>query len=432
MKLTSRQKRTRIFMMMFGAFAIFFTGFPHVWSLYQPYVMEQTGWSQGQASMCFYLPMILFVFGNIIGGRIQDKYNPKITIVIGGGIFAAGIIASSFLMIKSPIPMYLTYGMMQGFGQGMIYTTIVSTAQKWLPHKTGLASGIVVTANGLCGFFLTPISRNMLEKSDPQTALFAIGCAIAAAWIFGCVFIKNPDKELSAQLAANVQNNQSVPEQKQYTSSEMIRTKKFYLLVMTMLCGLMSYFIVSPVSQTIQASRGINAGTAASAIMIGSVLNAVVRLVLPTLSDKLGRAKCIRWVIIMIIAAMGILIVSRSYMTTAAVILLYACYGGIMGSFPSFTSSIFGLRHSGENYGIVMSGIIVASLGAPAITNMVTAKGLDLNIAFQAGIAFAVAALVFIILLEKELKKERTAKPAVHTAKRFLNIKILKQHRNLA
>lgn len=56
--------------MIFGAFAIFFTGYPHVWSIYQPYVMEQAGWSQGQASMCFYLALSTFVFGNIVGGRM--------------------------------------------------------------------------------------------------------------------------------------------------------------------------------------------------------------------------------------------------------------------------------------------------------------------------------------------------------------------------
>ena len=55
--------------LVFGAFAIFFTGYPHVWSIYQPYVMEQAGWSQGQASMCFYLALSTFVFGNILGGR---------------------------------------------------------------------------------------------------------------------------------------------------------------------------------------------------------------------------------------------------------------------------------------------------------------------------------------------------------------------------
>ena len=35
---------------------------------------------------------------------------------------------------------------------------------------------------------------------------------------------------------------------------------------------------------------------------------------------------------------------------------MYGCYGGIMGSFPSFTSSLFGIEHTGENYGFVMPG----------------------------------------------------------------------------
>ena len=63
--MTGIQKKQRLLTMIFGAFAIFFTGYPHVWSIYQPYVMEQAGWSQGQASMCFYLALSTFVFGNI-------------------------------------------------------------------------------------------------------------------------------------------------------------------------------------------------------------------------------------------------------------------------------------------------------------------------------------------------------------------------------
>ena len=83
MELTTTQKRQRLLTMIFGAVAIFFTGYPHVWSIYQPYVMEQAGWSQTAASMCFYLALSTFVFGNIIGGRLQDKYNPKIVVWIG-------------------------------------------------------------------------------------------------------------------------------------------------------------------------------------------------------------------------------------------------------------------------------------------------------------------------------------------------------------
>lgn len=401
------QKRRRNLMMVFGAFAIFFTGYPHIWSLYQPYVMEQAGWSQGQASMCFYLALITFVFGNIIGGRIQDKYNPKIVMLIGGGIFAAGILASAFLIIPSPYPMYFSYGVMQGFGQGMIYTTIVSTAQKWFPANTGLASGIVVTANGLCGFFLTPFSKMMFGIGGPRSAFLAIGSAIAVSWILGFIFIKNPDDEYSkAALAEGKKESRKKTESYQYTAKEMIKTKKFYFLMMTMMCGLISYFIVSPVSQIVQTERGISSVIAAGAVMAGSIVNAVARLCLPTMSDKVGRTKCIKGVIIVSIAAMCALVVSKSYITTAAIVLMYGCYGGIMGSFPSLTSSIFGLEHSGENYGIVMAGIVIACLGAPAISNAVSIRGYDVTVTFGIGVIFAAFALLFIILLERELKND--------------------------
>ena len=108
--MTGTQKKQRLLTMIFGAFAIFFTGYPHVWSIYQPYVMEQAGWSQGQASMCFYLALSTFVFGNIVGGRMQNRFKEKTIVWIGGGIFAAGILASAFLIVPTPLPMYLSYG----------------------------------------------------------------------------------------------------------------------------------------------------------------------------------------------------------------------------------------------------------------------------------------------------------------------------------
>ena len=140
--MTGIQKKQRLLTMIFGAFAIFFTGYPHVWSIYQPYVMEQAGWSQGQASMCFYLALSTFVFGNIVGGRMQNRFKEKTIVWIGGGIFAAGILASTFLIVPTPLPMYLSYGVMQGFGQGLIYTVILATVQRWFPNRTGFASGI--------------------------------------------------------------------------------------------------------------------------------------------------------------------------------------------------------------------------------------------------------------------------------------------------
>lgn len=407
MNLSNIQKRKRLLTMIFGSFAIFFTGYPHIWSVYQPYVMEQAGWSQSQTSMCFYLALCTFVFGNIIGGKIQNKYHSKLVVWIGGGVFAAGILASAFLILPSPVPMYLTYGVMQGVGQGMLYAAVLATVQKWFPDRTGFASGVVVTANGLCGFFLAPISRKLLAAAGVSKTLLIIGIVITISWILCGIFFENAPVSISSSSAKTTQHN-SAWEQKQYTSAEMMRTKNFYLLLATMLFGLMSYFIVSPVSQTYQIELGIPSAVAVSAVMAGSLVNAGARLVLPMLADKIGRVGCIRVVLIVSIIAMAVLAVSGSYAVTAAIIVMYGCYGGIMGNFPSFTSAIFGIRHTGENYGFVMFGIVIATIGAPVISSLVQQNGYGMNTAFGIGAGFAAAALVCLSILGKNLAGSKT------------------------
>ncbi len=388
-------------MLIFGAFAVFFTGYPHIWAIYQPYVMDRTGWTSGQASMCFYLALLFFVFGNILGGRMLDRFSPRKIIFIGGGVSAAGILLSAFMLFPSPAPMYVTYGIMQGFGQGMVYTSVVSTALKWYPERTGYASGVVVTANGLCGFFLTPLSKIILEGRGPEQAFLVIGGISAISWILASLYVGNPPE---TEESVNV-----LPEKGTaaggYTSEEMMCTKRFYLLLLTMMFGLMSYFFLSPISQTIQMDRGIGAAAAAGTVMMGSVANASVRLLLPMLADKVGRVACVEGILTLCAAAMVTLLYSHSSLTMAAIVVMYGCYGGIMGSFPSLTGAIFGLEHVGENYGYVMVGMVIAALGAPAITSYVLGAGGTQEAVFLIGAVSASAALGCVILLSRELKR---------------------------
>ena len=369
--------KTKYLILIFGAFAVFFTGYPHIWSIYQPYAMELTGWSQSQASMCFYLYFVTFVLGNIFGGRIQDKYSPRIAVICGGGIFTVSVLLCALALRPSPLMMYFTYGILQGFGQGMIYTTIISTAQKWFPGRTGFASGVIVTANGLFGFFMAPFSRALLSSQGIKVTFLVIGVMIGISWIFASIFIKNPENANKA--GGNIIHRY---DGKQYSSMEMIKTKKFYFLLATMLFGLIPYLILSPLSQTVQMDRGIASTVAVAAVMAGSVFNAGTRLALPTAADKVGRIICLKVVLVVAAAAMILLVIAPAAVTTVCVVLVYACYGGIMGSFPSLTSNIFGMEHSGENYGYVMLGIAVATLGAPAITNTVLGRGYDINVVF--------------------------------------------------
>lgn len=241
------------------------------------------------------------------------------------------------------------------------------------------------------------------KKGGPKTAFLVIGGAIALSWILSTIFFYVPDDAwIEAAKKENGAGN-TPKEQKQYTSWEMVRTKRFYFLLATMLFGLISYFMISPVSQTYQIDMGIPASVAVSAVMLGSIVNAGTRLVLPTLADKIGRIGCIQGVILISIGAMAALSFGSSYVVTAAIVVMYGCYGGIMGSFPSFTSSIFGMKYSGENYGYVMFAIVIATFGAPAITSLVKGKGFAMQNVFLIGMCCAIVAFIFLKMLKREL-----------------------------
>ena len=335
-----------------GAFAIFFTGFPHIWSVYQPYVMEDVGWTRGQTSLCFYIYFVVFVGGNILGGRLQDRYSPKVSIVYGGGIFTASLLAAAFCLRPSPIGMYLTYGVMQGIGQGMIYSTIISTAQKWYPKSPGFASGVIVTANGLFGFFMAPLCKNLLEQVGIQKNLLLVGALVGLSWILSAVFVDNP------------------PEW-----SEVSSAKK---------------------------DRGISVSTAVAAVMAGSVCNASARLVVPTLADRFGRILCVKVVLVVTGVSMVLLATAPVSVIPAAIVLVYGCYGGIMGSFPSLCSRIFGMRHSGENYGYVMLGLAAATLCAPLISGFFESTRISGEI-FWAGALSSLLGLLSLSVLRRKL-----------------------------
>lgn len=392
-------KKKMLLMMITGSVIIFFTGFVHVWSIYVPYVMEFTDWPEARITLAFYLANCFFVLGNILGGKLNGTIGAKKVVALGGAIFTVGVLLSGIFMGSSLAVLYVTYGAMMGIGQGFVYTVILDTAQKWFPDRTGFASGVIVTSNGLCAFVMAPLSRTLLIAVGPQKALLITGIMVGAAWLLSTAFFSLPVKAENSDAQVK---NAAVSTQKQYTSSEMLRSGKYYLLVLGFFFALMPYYLISPVSQTFQTERGISAGTAVLAVMMGSLLNAGFRFALPTLADKVGRFTCVFGILGVSAVSMLFLALGRGGLITAGVVLAYGCFGGIMGNFPSLTSLIFGLENAGLNYSFVMIGMILSTLSAPVITGLLNGVGVTGGSLYLFGAVSAVLAFAFLLTVKSK------------------------------
>lgn len=190
-----------------------------------------------------------------------------------------------------------------------------------------------------------------------------------------------------------------------YLANALFVLGKFYLIVIAMTCGLIPYFLLSPVSQMLQTDAGVAPAVAVFSVMAGSILNACARLILPSIADRVGRIPCILAVFAVAFISMILLAFGKGLLVTAAVVLGYTCFGGVMGNFPSLVSQVFGMEHFSENYGYVMIALVVGSLSSPVISSFLRGAGTGWRGVFAFGAMCSLIAFVCLLALKKSFGK---------------------------
>ena len=119
------------------------------------------GWTyltNAQAATPFSLCIIIFALLMIPGGRIQDKFGPKVGATVGGLFLAAGCIVAG--LMKSYAGLVFGFGILGGIGMGIGYASPTPAALKWFgPHRRGLIAGLVVGGYG-CLLYTSPSPRD--------------------------------------------------------------------------------------------------------------------------------------------------------------------------------------------------------------------------------------------------------------------------------
>ena len=105
-------------------------------------------------------------------------------------------------------------------------------------------------------------------------------------------------------------------------------------------------------------------------MVLGSVGSAAGRLLMPLLSDKIGRRPAD---LILFGVSLG-LSAAFLFARGGAVIAVYAgltfCYSGLAAVLPALSTDLFGLPHAGVNYGFLALGQSVGSLLFPFAANL--------------------------------------------------------------
>lgn len=124
-------------------------GILYAWSIWKSALVDgdlqgtmMTGINQGwrylnnsQASIPFSLCVIIFALLMIPGGRLQDRFSPRVSAALGGLFLGAGCLLAGLL--KSYTGLILGFGVLGGIGMGIGYAAPTPAALKWFSPQKG-------------------------------------------------------------------------------------------------------------------------------------------------------------------------------------------------------------------------------------------------------------------------------------------------------
>src|SRR5262249_12296647 len=142
------------------------------------------GWtylSDAEATWAYSICGLTFALFMIPGGRLQDKFGPKIGATMGGLFLAAGCVLAG--LMKSYLGLVVGFGLLGGIGMGLGYAAATPAAVKWFgPHQRGLVVGLVVAGYGGAAIYISPLARFLIAQYG-LSGSFTCLCAPFAALV---------------------------------------------------------------------------------------------------------------------------------------------------------------------------------------------------------------------------------------------------------
>lgn len=370
-----------------GAAIQILTGVPSAWGVFQSSVCEEYAFSQENTAMIFSFVICFFGIGCILGGLLQDKKGPRVAGLSGTALLAAGFCAAGFLPGGNPWLFYGAFSVPVGLGCAFLYPSVMSCAQKWYADRKGLATGVIGGAVGASGAALTLAGRFLIGTWGVRTAFWVLGLLMLAVCGAGAAILEDPDTPPSASGAGA-----AAPKRRDYTVREMLKTRQYWLMFAVVGLATPAVLLFSPIIVELAQERGLSQTAALSCIVVGSVFSAGGRLLMPWLSDKIGR----RYTDMILFGALGGLsvwfIFAQGWQVILAYSLLTFCYSGEAAVIPAAGTDLFGQKNAGVNYGFLALGMSVGSVGFPLLARWIGGE------AVRHFIAIAAAATGFVCL----------------------------------
>jgi MFS transporter, OFA family, oxalate/formate antiporter len=278
----SKSQSNRWVQLLLGLVAMMAISSPqYVWTLFTGPLNQKLGTTLSEIQVTFSLLIVLQTFFSPFQAYLVDRFGPKLLISIGAIMSGGSWVLSSYA--DSLTALYISYGVIGGFGTGIIYVGIIGLVVRWFPDRRGLATGLAAAGYGFGAFFTSFPIDSMIKSSGYERTLLVWGIIQAAVGIVAALGLRVPP-EGYRPLGFNPDTVQlEMQSQRSYSPKEMLQSPIFYLLFIMMAMmstsGLMVVSNVGPFATEYKVAQVLVFGMAALplSLTLSRVTNGLTR-----------------------------------------------------------------------------------------------------------------------------------------------------------
>lgn len=374
------------------------SGIGYTWSVFQKPLMENFNWALKTISLTFTIQILVSTLAPVFIGKYQKILGVRKYLWIGMGIYFAGLAATVFT--SSIGYLYIVYGVVVGVGISMLYPCLMSYSTSLFPDKTGMASGLLACAYGGGSIIWAPLAA-YFTKQYGVLYVFGILAAIFAVVMIPVSFlIEDVPADFNLQSDKKSKTNNAVSV-KDYTWQEMLKTGKFYIILIALTLGATAGLMISGhASSMLQEIQKMTPEQAAFLIGFISIFNALGRLGFGLASDKLGRYNVMLVLFTVIGCAMVLLTKSRGMVFNASLLAISSCYGGFTSMFSPICADNFGIKNLSINYAFLYVAYGIAGVIGPQLAAWTKTLSDGYDMAFMAVAVMSAAGFVLTMILK--------------------------------
>ena len=354
------KKESRWIKLIVGCVTLFAAGVIYAWSVLSgPFKTAFPAWSVSQLQLTFTLTLCTFCLGGLVSGLLAKRFSIKLrmlfaAVLILGGFTVTGTMNGSIFLL------YLGYGIMAGFGIGIVYNAVIAATNAWFPDKKGVATGALMMSFGFSALFFSKVSAKMFEIASIgwRNTYLTLGAVIGGVILLAAFLVKAPEGMKKA--VSESENDVS--------TKEMLKRASFWKLFafFTLLAAVGSTAI--GFGKNYFVSVGLKENAAVTVAGLLSIFNGFGRLFSGFFYDKAGLRKTQYVTSLVAISAPLLALLAVVFASPAlGVIGLMLCafsYGFSPTVSAAMVGGFYGMKHYHLNFPVLNLVLIPASFAS--------------------------------------------------------------------